>query len=152
LHQKSVALAEQYGITAIPVVTLPLIESDIKSLIEQYGADLVVMDMELKSLDQDLVGNITTTVIKSLAIPILAVPGGAPFAATKKVLFAYDLLNGVLELLLKRIKNLARRIGAEVEVLLINETVENCKAKDNLLLHTTVLEIDSTALITITRI
>ena len=104
-------------------------EDELKSLIDEYQANLVVLGMPSKTLEQDLLGNTTTSVIKNLRTPVLAVPAEAKFEGTKKVLFACDMLKGVSELLLSRIKNLALIIGAEVEVLLINETIEELKDK-----------------------
>ncbi len=85
------------------------------------------MGMEDKSLEQELLGNTTTSIIKKLRSPVLAVPGNVKFSIPKKVLFACDVLNGVFEQILAQIKNVALTTQAEVEVLLINETVEELK-------------------------
>ncbi|HMG07171.1 MAG TPA: universal stress protein [Mucilaginibacter sp.] len=129
LKKKAALLSEKFGIKVLPKATFSFVEDELKSLIDEYQANLVVLGMPSKTLEQDLLGNTTTSVIKNLRTPVLAVPAEAKFEGTKKVLFACDMLNGVSELLLSRIKNFALIIGAEVEVLLINETIEELKDK-----------------------
>jgi nucleotide-binding universal stress UspA family protein len=124
LNNRASSLARKYDIEVLPKATFSFVEDEMKLLIAEHQADLVVMGMVSKSLEQDLWGNTTTSVIKKLHSPVLAVPAKAKFPGTKKVLFACDVLNGVSEALLARIKNFALTADAEVEVLLINETIE----------------------------
>ena len=128
LESKALLLADQYGIEVISKATFSFVEDAIEEVVAQYNAELIVMGMEEKSLEQELLGNTTTSIIKKLHSPVLAVPANARFNGEKKVLFACDVLHGVSEQILARIKQMALINNAEVEVLLINETVEELKA------------------------
>lgn len=129
LEAKALLLAEQYGIEVIPVTTFSFVANAIKDLVAQYEPELIVMGMEEKTLEQELLGNTTTSVIKKLHVPVLAVPAKIKYNGLKKVLFSCDAVHGVSQPLLERIKEIALITKAEVEVLLINETIEELKAK-----------------------
>jgi len=122
------SLHKKFDIEVQPRATFSFVQDELKTLIADTHADLVVMGMAPKTFEQDLVGNTTTSVIKNLQTAVLAVPAGAKFKGTRNMLFACDVLNGVNEPLLAHIKDLASSIGAQVEVLLINETVEELKS------------------------
>lgn len=129
LNTKALLIAEQYGIEVVPVTTFAFVKDAIKELIAEYTPELLVMGMGEKTLEQELWGNTTTSVIKTLHVPILAVPAKARYNGIKKVLFSCDIIHGVSGQLLDRIKEIALITQAEVEILLINETVEELKAK-----------------------
>lgn len=129
LTDKASSLSTQYGIDVSAKSTFSFVAGELKTLLAEHQDDLIVMGMADKSLEQDLWGNTTTSVIKKLHSPILAIPAGARFEGPKKILFACDILHGVSAQLLDRIKRIALDNRAEVEVLLINETVEDLKQK-----------------------
>lgn len=83
--------------------------------------------MAPKTLEQDLTGNTTTAVIKTMKIPVLAVPQGAKFNGIKRVLFACDVLRGVSVKVLESIKELALQSNAEVEVFFVDKRIEELK-------------------------
>jgi nucleotide-binding universal stress UspA family protein len=66
------------------------LEEQLLTLIQDTKAELVVMGMADHSLEQDLMGNATTSIIKNINIPVLAVPINARFVNLKKILFAFD--------------------------------------------------------------
>lgn len=127
LESKAVLLAQQYGIEVIAKATYSFIVNAIKDVVAEYQPEVIVMGMEEKSLEQELLGNTTTSIIKKLKYPVLAVPANSKFYVPKKVIFACDLHSGVSEQLLAQIKNLALITHAEVEVLLVNETIADLK-------------------------
>ncbi|NHA05524.1 universal stress protein [Mucilaginibacter sp. HC2] len=129
LEAKALLLAQQYGIEVLPVTTFSFVAGAIQELITKYAPELIVMGMEEKTLEQELLGNTTTSVIKKLHVPVLAVPANVKYKGLKKVLFSCDVVHGVSGQLLERIKEIALVTQAEVEILLINETVEELKAK-----------------------
>ncbi|MBS1665255.1 MAG: universal stress protein [Bacteroidetes bacterium] len=130
LAEKASSLSARYGIEVSPKATFSFVANELKLLLSEHEDNLVVvMGMAEKTIEQDLWGNTTTSVIKKLHSPVLAVPAGARFEGIKKVLFACDLLHGVSAQLLERIKTIAVDNQAEVEVLLVNETVEELKQK-----------------------
>jgi nucleotide-binding universal stress UspA family protein len=127
LNSKALLLASEYGIKVIATATFSFIVDAIKAVVAQYQPELIVMGMKEKSLEQELLGNTTTSIIKQLKSPVLAVPGNAKFSIPKKVIFACDVMNGVSTHVLAQIKDVALITHAEIEVLLINETIEDLK-------------------------
>jgi nucleotide-binding universal stress UspA family protein len=127
LESKALLLSDQYGIEVIAETTFSFIDHAIREMLFRYQPKAIVMGMEEKSLEQELLGNTTTFIIKKLRIPVLAVPAHARFVTPKKVIFACDVLNGISEQVLAQIKNVAVITKAEVEVLLINQTIQELK-------------------------
>lgn len=66
------------------------LEEELEKLVDNLQIELVVMGMAEKSIEQELMGNSTTSVIKNISIPVLAVPGTVRFSNIKKILFALD--------------------------------------------------------------
>ncbi len=130
LEVKALLLAEQYGIDVLPLTTFACVEEAMEELVVKYAPDLVVMGMGKKSLEQELWGNTTTSLIKKIRVPILAVPAKARYNGFKKVLFSCDVMRGISEQLLERIKEIALVTHSEVEILLINETVDELSMKE----------------------
>jgi nucleotide-binding universal stress UspA family protein len=129
LDAKALLLAQQYSIEVLTLTTFSFVENAIKELIAKYEPELIVMGMEEKTLEQELWGNTTTSVIKKLHIPVLAVPAKVKYNGLRKVLFSCDLVHGISDQLLERIKEIALITKSEVEILLINETVDELKEK-----------------------
>lgn len=123
LHERAVVLSEKYQIEVEYECRFSFVDDELSDLIDKYNADLLVLGMSAKTLEQDLLGNTTTAAIKKLKFPVLAVPAGAKFGSIKKVLFAVDVLRGVPVKILQRIKELALSLNAEVEVFHVNETI-----------------------------
>ncbi|CAD0004685.1 universal stress protein [Flavobacterium chungangense] len=100
------------------------LEDQLHNLIEDTNAQLVVMGMADRSLEQDLMGNATTAIIKNTNIPVLAVPANARFLNLKKILFAFD--NESLSSIekLSWFASIAELLKAEVEFFSVNEKVE----------------------------
>lgn len=129
LIERALALSLDYDIEVGHESALSFVEDELKALLLKYEASLVVLGMNTKSLEQDLWGNTTTSAIKKLKLPVLAVPLGARFEGTRKVLFACDVLSGVSERVLAQVKELAISLAAEVEVFNVNEALEELKAE-----------------------
>jgi len=127
LESKALLLSAQYGIEVIAETTFSFVDHAIREMLFRYQPKVIVMGMEEKSVEQELFGNTTTFIIKKLRIPVLAVPAHVRFAIPKKVIFACDVLNGISEEVLAQIKNLAVITRAEIEVLLINDTIYELK-------------------------
>lgn len=129
LIESALALSLDYDIEVGHESTMAFVEDELKALLLKYEASLVVLGMNTKSLEQDLWGNTTTSAIKKLKFPVLAVPLGAKFEGTRKVLFACDVLSGISEKVLAQVKELAVSLTAEVEVFNVNEALEELKAE-----------------------
>ncbi|ATP58703.1 universal stress protein [Pedobacter ginsengisoli] len=127
LIERALTISIDYDIEVEHESDLSFVQDALKSLIEKHQAALVVLGMNTKTLEQDLWGNTTTSAIKRLNLPVMAVPLGAHFEGTKNVLFACDVLSGISEKVLANIKELAIALNAEVEVFNVNEKVEELK-------------------------
>lgn len=98
---------------------------ELKQSIAHFQADILVLGMADKSLEQDMLGNTTTSVINRLQFPVLAVPYGAKFEGIKTILFAADILRGVHKLVLNKVKEVASDFGAEhVEIFHVSDRVK----------------------------
>lgn len=98
---------------------------ELKKVIEKYQARAVVMGMPEKSLEQELLGNTTTSAINKLGIPVLAVPHGTQYSGVKQILFACDVEKGVEEQVLQRVRDVAMSYGAEVTVFYVQKKVKD---------------------------
>jgi nucleotide-binding universal stress UspA family protein len=130
LESKALLLSDQYGIEVIAEATFSFIDHAIRQVVARYQPKAIVMGMEQKSVEQEFLGNTTTFIIKKLPVPVLAVPANVSFTVPKKVIFACDVLNGISEQVLAQIKNIALITKAEIEVLLINETIQELRELD----------------------
>ncbi|SOD13316.1 universal stress protein [Pedobacter xixiisoli] len=97
---------------------------ELLNCIQLHQADLLVMGMAEKSLEQDLLGNTTTEVIQRLKFPILSVPLNAKYNGIKHILFACDISRGVHRLILDRVRDFAADFGATVEVFYVRQKAE----------------------------
>jgi nucleotide-binding universal stress UspA family protein len=140
LIERSLSLSIAYEIEVGHESTFSFVEDELTDLLVRYDARLVVLGMHTKTLEQDLWGNTTTTAIKKLKFPVLAVPMGARFEGIRKVLFACDVLSGVSEKVLTNVKELALSLNAEVEVFNVNRVVEELKKEGAGLLATNAID------------
>jgi len=97
--------------------------------VERYQADLVIMGMDDKSLEQDLLGSTTTGAIHKIKAPIMAIPLKAKYTGIKKVLFAYDVEKGVNMDVLEKVKVAITELDAELEVFHVSNRVNKIEQK-----------------------
>jgi len=127
--------ANELGETfAIPVTShmsvLANFEEEIERLFAAYDAHLLVMGMAAKSLEQDLLGNTTTAVIHQFKFPVLAVPQHSRFGGIDRILFACDNLLGINQTILEEIRQLAKGLGASVEIFHVNNRISSIRASE----------------------
>lgn len=127
LKEKTLLITKDYEIEVAYESSFSFVEDELENLLLKYEADLVVLGMAPKTVEQDLMGNTTTAAIKTMKIPVLAVPIGAKFNEIKRVLFACDVLRGVSVKVLESIKELASKSNAEVEVFFVDDRIEELK-------------------------
>jgi nucleotide-binding universal stress UspA family protein len=140
LIERALSLSIDYDIEVEHESNLSFVQDALKILIDKHQATLVVLGMNTKTLEQDLWGNTTTSAIKRLNLPVLAVPLGARFEGTKNVLFACDVLSGISEKVLANVKELAIALNAEVEVFNVSEKVEELKTLNAALPQVSVID------------
>lgn len=131
---KACFLSDTYGITVVPYFASGSYYEEIEVCINEYHADLVVMGMPQKSIEQDLLGNTTTTAINRLMTPIVAIPLGASYTSIKRILFACDIMRGIHKQTFEKVRFVASEFGAEVEIFHVSDKVEELKAghKENI--------------------
>lgn len=118
-------LAKLFDIEVECFCNYSFLEDQLKHIIEQSKAALVVMGMAERTFEQELLGNTTTSVIKNLNIPVLAVPLNARFKDTKKILFASDTLSLSSVEKYRWFMQLAEILKVEVEFFSVDEKVEH---------------------------
>lgn len=125
LEEQGKLIGRQYGIEVSSECAVTYIEDSLPETIEKYNGKLLIMGMKGKSLEQDLMGNTTTSMIKKINIPILAVPEVAQWKDTRKMLFACDMSSLVPQDVLQRLKEFAASFQGEVEVFSVDKVVED---------------------------
>lgn len=123
LESVAAGLRDSYGIKVAAHMASGNFHEEIAKCYTEEEADLIVMGMADKSLEQDLLGNTTTAAIHSLRHPVIAIPADAEYRGIKKILFACDITRGVHARILSRVKSLASGFGAEVEVFHVSKKV-----------------------------
>jgi nucleotide-binding universal stress UspA family protein len=109
-------LSEDYKIDVTPILKMGDFENQLQKTIDATHADIVVMGMIKDSIEQDLLGNTTTAALQRLKFPVLAVPLNATYKGLKTILFACDITRDVHETILQKVKNIAVRLGAAIEM------------------------------------
>lgn len=120
-------IADLFKISVESICSYSFLEDELPAIIEQTNADLVVMGMAERSLEQDLLGNTTTSVIKSLNIPILAVPQNARFQNAKKILYACDTLSLSSIRRFTWIREVIGNLGSEIEFFSVDEKLDEIR-------------------------
>lgn len=117
-------LAHLYTIEVDSFCLFSALEDELPLLIEKNQAELVVMGMADRSIEQEILGNSTTSVIKNINIPVLAVPQSARFNNAKKILFAFESRSLSSIQKLDWFSQIAVALKAEVEFFSVDQRVE----------------------------
>lgn len=115
LEEKAVEIGEDLDVL-IETGFLEQVEDGLEVLFAKHNADMVVMGMASKSVEQEIFGNTTTSAILKLKYPVLAVPLLTKYEKIDQILFACDDLNKVDVPVLNKIKLLAEELGASLEI------------------------------------
>ncbi|KAF2326512.1 universal stress protein [Flavobacterium ginsenosidimutans] len=132
--------ADVFKIEVDSICTYSFLEDELPRIIEQTNADAVVMGMAERSFEQELLGNSTTTAIKNLHIPVLAVPENARFQSIKKVLYACDSLSFSAIKKFSWIKSTLGDFGAEIEFFSVDEKLDDLKEEQHRILMNSNIE------------
>lgn len=103
--------------------------SEMHVCIKENEAQMVVMGMPEKSLEQSLMGDTTTKVLHSLKIPTLAIPSHAKYQPIKNILFSCDILRGVHKIVYQQVAAFAKKFDAKVEVFYVGEEEQKLEDK-----------------------
>ncbi|KAF2338425.1 universal stress protein [Flavobacterium tistrianum] len=132
--------ADLYRIETAAICTYSFLEDELPRIIEETHADVVVMGMAERSFEQELLGNSTTTAIKNLQIPVLAVPQNARFLNVRKVLYACDNLSFSAIKKFSWIKNALGDFEAEIEFFTVDDKLDDLKEEQQRILMNSNLE------------
>jgi nucleotide-binding universal stress UspA family protein len=134
-------VANLHNIEGSVICSYAFLEEQLSLIIEETNANLVVMGMAERSLEQDILGNSTTSVIKNLDIPVLAVPQNARFISASKILYACDVLSLSAIKKFSWLRQIVETLGAEIEFFSIEGKLDNLKKEqEQILLNTTIKE------------
>lgn len=123
-------LTQFYAITITYNCSYSFLEDYLPTLITDTNTQLVVMGMAERSFEQELMGNATTFAIKSLNLPVLAVPLHARLHKAKKVLFAFDAKKKIAAGKLLWLGVALKHIKAEIELFSVDETLKTLKEEN----------------------
>ncbi|WP_405604703.1 universal stress protein [Polaribacter sp. Asnod1-A03] len=107
------------------------LEDEIEELMTLYKARFLVIGMSPKSMEQNLLGNPTTTLISLKRFPVLAIPIKAKFTGLKKILFACDLLDDIPLKKLVKLRQIAVELKSDVTVFYVDKRIDNMKTITN---------------------
>lgn len=124
-------LSEDYKIEVVPVWKTGNFLDELENVIESNQADIVVMGMISDSIEQDLLGNTTTAALQTLKFPILAVPLHAVYKGLNTILFACDITRGVHKTILEKVKDIALKLGATIELFHVSKKINQIENQQN---------------------
>lgn len=124
VNEKAGVINEKYHVEVLSHIVPGNFYDELINCIQKYDAELVVMGMAERSIEQDILGNTTTAAISMLKFPVLSIPLGAEYKGIKHILFACDVIRGVHKMILDRVKEVASDYKATVEVFHIREKSE----------------------------
>ena len=133
LRETASGLTKEFNIEVAYRCSYMDLEREIDSLMETYNVELLVMGMSAKSMEQNLLGNPTTTLISMKKIPVLAIPVDAKFTGVKRILFACDLMEGIPLKILARLRQMAIHLKAEVTVFYVEKKIGELRLKSSAL-------------------
>ncbi|MBZ4037463.1 universal stress protein [Flavobacterium sp. 17A] len=140
LENLATQTADLFKIETESICTYSFLEDELPKIIESKKADVVVMGMAERSFEQELLGNSTTSAIKNLHVPVLAVPEKARFINIKKVLYACDSLSFSAIKRFSWIKNALGDFGAEIEFFSVDEKLDDLKEEQHRILMNSNIE------------
>jgi len=136
LKIQALQLSDQFDIEVEYKCSYVDFNREIDTLMHTYNSRLLVMGMSEKTMEQNLLGNPTTTLISMKKFPVLAIPLHAKFSGIHKILFACDLKESVPLKTLARLRRMAIELKSEVTVFYvenrINEMLSEKDSLDNL--------------------
>lgn len=142
LAEAAQKLEKEYQIKVTPHIASGDITDELNRCFVTHDADMLVLGMPEKSVEQDLLGNTTTLVINKIKYPIMAIPKSVKFEGIKKILFACDVTKGVHGIILERVKSVARSFGAKVEVFYVCRKQHELSAVDTVHLDSIYAGLD----------
>lgn len=104
---------------------------EVDFLMKEFKARFLVIGMSPKSMEQNLLGNPTTTVISMKEFPVLAIPLCAKFKGIENIIFACDLLKDIPLKTLAKLRQVALKLKSTVTVFYVDQKIEELQTEIN---------------------
>jgi len=127
LKKQALKLAKKFNIEVEYQCRYEDLEREIDSLMKLHNSRFLVMGMSAKSLEQNLLGNPTTTLISMKKFPVLAIPVNAKFSGIHNILFACDVMQDVPLRTLAKLRQIATDLKSEVTVFYVDKKIDELK-------------------------
>tara|TARA_R110001592_G_scaffold3600_1_gene20713 strand:- start:166 stop:984 length:819 start_codon:yes stop_codon:yes gene_type:complete len=127
LKEIALDISKRFGIEVDYTCSYVNLEQEIDRLMSVHDSQFLAMGMSSKSMEQNLLGNPTTTLISMKKFPVLAIPVDAKFTGVQKILFACDLMQDIPLKTLARLRQIALKLKADVTVFYVDQTINELK-------------------------
>lgn len=124
-------LSEEFSIEVQAVLKEGDFIKELQDTIVATQTDIVVMGMGKDSIEQDIFGNTTTDVLQTLKFPVLAVPVNAVYKGLNTILFACDITRGVHKKVIEKVKDIAVKLDATIELFHVTKTIKQLEQQTN---------------------
>lgn len=81
---------DTFGINCSTIVRLGIASDEVKVLLQEVPADLVIMGMKGAGGFEKIIGSTTTNVVRKLNVPVLIIPHDAGFAEPRCIAYSSD--------------------------------------------------------------
>lgn len=129
LKEMAGRLENDFNITVTYSCIYAQLELEIDYVMQSNASPLLIMGMSNKSLEQNLMGNPTTSLISMKNFPVLAVPRSAQFTGISKILFACDLAQSIPVKILAKLRSIAQKLESEVTVFYVENEIQSLQSK-----------------------
>ncbi|MDV7138758.1 universal stress protein [Maribacter sp. TH_r10] len=123
LKEIALGLKRKFGIETETECSFVGLDQEADRLMQGYDCRFLVIGMSSKSMEQNLLGNPTTTLISMKRFPVLAIPVNAKFTGIKRILFACDLLQDIPLKTLAKLRRIAADLKSEVTVFYADQKI-----------------------------
>jgi nucleotide-binding universal stress UspA family protein len=131
LKENAVQLSKKFKIEVDYKCSYTNLEEEIDYLMKKDAGRFLVIGMSPKSLEQNLLGNPTTSLISMKQFPVLAIPLCAKYKEIKQILFACDLIEDIPLKTLAKLRQVALQLKAVVTVFYVSEKIDELKTITN---------------------
>ncbi|MBU3820475.1 universal stress protein [Flavobacteriaceae bacterium XHP0103] len=135
LKAQALSLAKEFNIEVEYECRYVDLERELDLLMKVHNSRFLVMGMSDKSIEQNLLGNPTTTLISMKKFPVLAVPVNAKFSGIHKILFACDLMENVPLRTLAKLRKIAVHLKSDVTLFYVEKKIDELRTDNKILEH-----------------
>ena len=131
LKEIALNLTQKFDIEVSYKCSYNSLDDEANAIMKAHNCKYLVIGMSTKSIEQNLLGNPTTTLISMKQFPVLAIPINAKFEGVKNILFACDLLQDIPLKTLAKLRQMAVQLKSEVTVFYVEQKLDELKNRTN---------------------